>query len=145
MGSEPIVSSRPGVYAAVVACGGLVAAAAAGGVTGLMGGVAAWSAVLVAITAVPAMLPALLGERTVPSKYGAFVLFGMSGQMLVTLGAALLVRVAADVSGKPFLGGVAAGAGVLLCAQVAVAVWTLNRVAPTAVGPARGGEGDTDA
>lgn len=140
MGSEPIVTSRPALHAAVVACGAVAGAGVAGGVSAFMGGPFAWSALLVVVTAVPAMLPTLLGGQTVPSRYGAIALFAMTGQMFLTLGAAMFVRVAGDVPMKPFLGGVAAGAGVLLTAQVAIAVWTLNRATP-----AVDGEGDTDA
>ncbi len=140
MSSEPIVRSNPVTHFAVIACGAVVACLAAGGVSAAMGGAFAWSAVLVALTAVPCVLPALLGERTVPSRYGAFVLFGMSGQMLLALGGALLVRVAADVPAKPFLGGIAAGVAVLLCVQVALSVRVLSRAVP-----ASAGEGDTDA
>ncbi|MEL6797150.1 MAG: hypothetical protein AAFO89_10055, partial [Planctomycetota bacterium] len=96
-------------------------------------------------TAVPAFLPALLPERSVASRYGSFVFLAMTGQMFVTLGAALFVRVAADVPMKPFLGGVAAGAGVLLCVQVAFAVWMLSRATPVVDGRAMDSEVDTDA
>ena len=145
MSSEPIVSSKPVTHATAIACGAAAAALVAGGVASAMGGSFAWSAVLVVVTAVPCVLPALLGERTVPSRYGAFVLFGMSGQMLLALGGSLLVRVSADVPMKPFLGGVAAGVAVMLCVQVAVSVWVLSRAAPASIGPASAGEGDTDA
>ncbi|MEO1584576.1 MAG: hypothetical protein AAFR96_08390 [Planctomycetota bacterium] len=124
------MSSNPVVHAAGIACGAVVAGAAAGGVTASMGGPVAWPAVLVVVTAVACLLPALSGGRTVPSRYGAMVLFGMSGQMLLALGGALLVRVAADVPAKPFLAGVAAGVGVLLCVQVALSVRVLSRAVP---------------
>lgn len=150
MGSEPIVSTRPVTHAAVIACGAAGAAAVAGGVAAAMGGPFAWSALLVLVTAVPAMMPALLAERVIASRYGSMVFFGMTGQMFLTLGAALFVRVAADVPMKPFLGGVAAGAGVLLSVQVAIAVWTLNRAVPAGEmpvsdRPAMDSEGDMDA
>lgn len=145
MGSEPIVITKPLMHAAVISCGGLAAAAIAGGVAVAMGGPVAWSAVLVLVTAVPAFLPALLPERPVASRYGSFVFLAMTGQMFVTLGAVLFVRVAADVPAKPFLGGVAAGAGVLLCVQVAFAVWMLSRATPVFDGRAMDSEVDTDA
>lgn len=143
MSSEPIVSSRPVVHLYVIACGAVLAAAVADGVGAAMGGAFAWSSALVLVTAAPCLLPALLGERTVPSRYGAFVLFGMSGQMLAAIGGSLLVRVAAeDVALKPFLAGVAAGVGVLLCVQVAMSVWVLSRAVPATSGAA--GEVNTD-
>ncbi|MEL6498270.1 MAG: hypothetical protein AAF937_05825 [Planctomycetota bacterium] len=139
------MTSKPLTHAVVIAFGGGLAAAVGGGVSMAMGGPASWAAVLTVIATVPACLPALLPERAVASKYGSLVLLAMTAQVIATLCGSLLVRVVADFEPKPFLGGVAAGAGVLLSVQVAVSVWTLSRARPAVLADGIENRVDTDA
>lgn len=128
MATEPVIHPKPTTHALVLA-GAVVLAGGAAWVLGwMLGGTlpAAMAAIATALAAVPAALPMLAGRSTVPSRFGAMVLFGTMAQTLVSAAAGGLITMTTDIEAKPFWIGVLAGAFVLLTAQVAYGIWVLR-------------------
>lgn len=142
MSSEPIVTNKPAQHAAVIAAGVAVSLVVGASLAWLLSGqprVAGFAAVILGVSWVPALLPVLLGSRTVPSRFGSAVLFGTMGHTLATLGLSMLVVMASDTAPRPLMAGVVLGAFVTLSVQVGYAVCVLRQTTPAAERP--GGEG----
>jgi len=118
---------------------GLFSALVAAGVTMAMGAgieAAATAGTLSLLLIVTEMVPLILPNPTVPSKFGNAVLGGTMLHTCATLGAGLLVTLLTDFDRQGFLLGLIAGAVVLLAAQVWFGISVLKRAqATTAGGP----------
>lgn len=134
--SEPTITNKPAQHAAVIAAGVGFSVVVGAAFALLLSGdarSAGFAAIVLAVAPLPAMLPVLLGSKSVPSRFGGAVLFGTMGHTLATLGMSLLVVSAGDVEPRPVVAGIVLGAFTALSVQVGYAIVVLRQATPGAL------------